>query len=54
MLLFSDGYNIDTAGALRPLHMFDGWYVVGQGMSIPVDSIKEALQVIAEMTKGKK
>jgi hypothetical protein len=49
MLIFSDGVEIDTSGPLRPLHLHDGWYVVGGGMLIPVDSLQQARDEIAAM-----
>ena len=49
-LRFSDGGNIDTSGPLRVLHLA-GYYVVGEGMSIPVNSREEAEKIIAEMPK---
>ena len=45
-LRFSDGVEFDTSGELRPEYRFDGWYVVGQGMLIPVSSEEEALEYI--------
>lgn len=50
MLRFSDGVNIDTSGELRLFRLKDGWYVVGKGMCIPVDSKEEGLQEIAALT----
>jgi len=49
MLRFNDGVNIDTSGPLRTLRLKDGYYVVGQGMCIPVANREEAKKVIAEM-----
>jgi len=49
MLKFSDGVEIDTSGPLRPLHLHDGWYVVGGGMLIPVESLQQARDEIAAM-----
>ncbi len=49
MLRFNDGVNIDTSGPLRTLRLRDGYYVVGQGMCIPVADREEARKVIAEM-----
>ena len=55
MLRFSDGVNLDTSGPLRAVHLADGWYVLGNGMSIPVDSKEEAETTIRQMTeKGAK
>lgn len=52
-LKFSDGVTIDTSGPLRKLNLADGWYVVGNGFSIPVDSEDEANETILEMTEPK-
>ena len=49
MLRFSDGVNIDTSGELRILKLKDGYYVVGEGMCIPVADKEEAREVIKEM-----
>ena len=49
MLKFSDGVEIDTSGPLRPLHLHDGWYVVGGGMLIAVDSLQQVRDEIAAM-----
>jgi len=42
--------TIDTSGPLRVLHLA-GYYVVGEGMSIPVNSREEAEKIIAERQK---
>jgi len=49
-LRFSDGGNSDTIGPLRVLHLA-GYYVVGEGMSIPVNSREEAEKIIVEIQK---
>jgi len=49
MLSFSDGVTIDTSGNLRSLYLQDGWYVVGNGMLIPVKDKKEADDLIKNM-----
>ncbi len=46
---FSDGMKFDTSGPMRLTRRSDGWYVVGKGMLIPVDSPKEGREIIAEM-----
>ena len=51
MLRFNDGVNIDTSGELRILRLRDGYYVVGQGMCVPVADRKEAKEFIEEMKK---
>jgi len=53
MLKFSDGMEFDTTGKLRLECRSDGWYVVGQGMLMPVDSRQEGEEVIRNLT-GKK
>jgi len=50
MLRFSDGMEFDTSGELRVECRSDGWYVVGQGMLIPVKDRKEGEETIREMT----
>jgi hypothetical protein len=45
-LKFSDGIEIDTAGELRLLELYDGWYVVGEGKLIPVKDEEEGLNTI--------
>jgi len=51
---FSDGVDIDTSGKLRILRLEDGYYVVGEGYCIPVDSRAEGEQTIAEMKATQK
>lgn len=51
MLKFSDGINIDTSGELRVLTLYDGMYVVGQGMLIPVKDSEEANKIIKDLKK---
>jgi hypothetical protein len=43
---FNDGMTFDTSGALRVVHKRDGYYVMGNGMLIPVDSAEEGLEEI--------
>lgn len=45
-LKFSDGMEFDTSGPLHPEERADGWYVVGEGMLIPVGSEEEANYII--------
>lgn len=51
MLRFNDGVNIPTSGTLRPHRARDGWYVVGGGMSIPVEDRAEARATIEDMAR---
>ncbi len=50
-LQFTDGITIETSGPLRKLQMEDGWYVVGDGLCIPVASEIEADETILVMTE---
>ena len=50
---FNDGINIDTDGELRILRLRDGLYVVGEGMCIPVESKKEAEEIISSFSPGR-
>ena len=49
-LEFSDGVKFNMQGPLRLERRRDGWYVVGQGMLIPVSDRVEGAEVIADMT----
>ena len=48
-LNFSDGVSFDTSGPLRITRKSDGYYVVGEGMLIPVETSEEGKQIIQEM-----
>lgn len=50
MLKFTDGENFDTSGTLRKEERKDGWYVLGNGMLIPVKDEKEADTIIKQLT----
>ena len=50
-LRFTDGMEFNVAGPLRVEHRHDGWYVVGNGMLIPVGSAEEGKGVIRRMSK---
>jgi len=51
-LKFSDGMSIRTDGDYRVIRKSDGYYVVGRGMCMPVDSREDGIQYI--MGKAKK
>jgi len=54
-LNFIDGVSIDTSGDLRTLRLKDGWYVVGNGMSVPCndkDEAEETLKSLAPKTEA--
>lgn len=46
MVKFTDGMSFDTSGALRVVRKRDGYYVVGNGMLLPVDSYEEGLEEV--------
>lgn len=48
MIKFSDGMTFDTSGPLRVTLRSDGYYVIGEGMMIPVSSREEGLEIIAK------
>ena len=50
---FSDGMQFDTGGELRVVHRSDGWYVVGRGMLLAVDSPEDGKRLIDELTARK-
>ena len=43
---FSDGVEFDTDGHLRVEHRKDGYYVVGEGMLVPVDSYDAGIRMV--------
>jgi hypothetical protein len=50
-LRFNDGMSFETSGPLRASCRSDGWYVVGNGMLIPVRDQEEAEKMIQSMEK---
>jgi hypothetical protein len=54
LLRFNDGVEFDTHGLLRIEERFDGLYVIGNGMLIPISSKEEGEKIIAEHNKGNK
>lgn len=50
-LTFSDGMTFNTSGPYRVVRRRDGWYVVGQGMLMPVTDREDGQQVIVELRK---
>ena len=51
MINFNDGMTFDTSGPLRVVKKRDGYYVLGEGMLMPVDSREDGEAEIAEMRK---
>ena len=52
MLKYNDGVEIDTSGELRLLRLADGYYVIGQGMCIPVRDRLEGWEILKELKKA--
>jgi len=42
--------EFETSGKLRAEKRFDGWYVVGEGKLIPVDSEEEGNELIKKIS----
>lgn len=53
-LKFSDGETFNLSGSLRVELRSDGYYVVGQGMMMAVDTLEQGQKVIANKNNGKK
>lgn len=51
-LTFKDGMSFNTDTELHSERRFDGWYVVGHGILIPVKNEAEANLLISEMNRG--
>jgi hypothetical protein len=50
-LQFSDGMLIKTDGPLRVIQKRDGFYVVGNGVCIPVNDFAEGEKIIVNLKK---
>ena len=50
-LQFSDGMKFNTEGKLHVEERSDGFYVVGNGMLIPVNSEDEGNEIINKLRK---
>lgn len=51
-LRFTDGMEFDTDGELRVEERSDGWYVVGDGMLLAVDSEQDGYDYIKRLRGG--
>jgi hypothetical protein len=49
MVKFSDGVKVHTQGPLKVIKLPNGYYVVGQGMLIPVNDRADGEQMIREL-----
>ena len=46
MLKFSDGMELDPNGELRTVLKEDGWYVLGDGLAMAVESFLKELEKV--------
>ena len=53
-LKFSDGETFNLSGPLRVELRSDGYYVLGQGMMMAVDTLEQGQKVIVDKNSGKK
>ena len=53
-LKFSDGETFNLSGPLRVELRSDGYYVLGQGMMMAVNTFEEGQKVIVNKNSGKK
>jgi len=53
-LKFSDGETFNLSGSLRVELRSDGYYVLGQGMMMAVDTLEQGQKIIADKNSGKK
>lgn len=54
ILKFTDGEEIDTSGELRLEHRYDGWYLLGQGMLVPIKDPDEGRELMKKFKEGDK
>ena len=46
ILRFSDGEEFETSGELRLEHRSDGWYLLGEGMLVPIKDPDEGRELM--------
>jgi hypothetical protein len=49
MLKFKNKTTPNSNGELRTVEESDGWYVIGEGLYIPISSEDEGIQLIREI-----
>ena len=54
ILRFTDGEEFDTTGPLRKEERYDGWYVIGENMLVPIESEEAADSYISYIIAKKK
>jgi len=53
-LTFSDGESFDTSVELQLTHRKDGWYVIGEGLLIPVVDIDKGRTMLKQIKEERK
>ena len=53
-LTFSDGESFDTSVELQLTHRKDGWYVIGEGLLIPVVDIDKGRAMLKQIKEERK
>ncbi len=53
-LTFSDGETFDTSVELQLTHRKDGWYVIGEGLLIPVVDIDKGRTMLKQIKEERK
>lgn len=51
---FSDRVVLKTEGDLRKHQLFDGWYILGEGMSLPCEDEAQADRVLAYLKERRR
>jgi hypothetical protein len=54
ILRFSDGEEFDTSVELQLTLRNDGWYVIGNGLLIPVSNVNEGRKELKEQKRKQK
>ena len=54
ILRFSDGEEFDTSVELQLTLRSDGWYVIGDGLLIPVNTLDEGRERLKELKLERK
>jgi len=54
ILRFSDGEEFDTSVELQLMLRKDGWYVIGEGLLIPVVSVEKGRTLLKQMKEERK
>ena len=52
-LVFSDGVEIETSGEYEIKELKDGWYIIGKGLLIPVDTEEEGKRILRDIVLKK-